>query len=93
MTAYITAGFNPKDKEKLQRYGASVPATLVPYGGEYVAKGKLEALTGEERFRMQVILAFPSAEKAVAWYNSPEYQSLIPLRDEAMTNQFQLIRG
>ena len=91
MTAYIVVGFTPKDKEKLQQYGASVPSTLAAYEGELLAKGPVDQLYGEPLFTTQVIIAFPSREKASGWYQSAEYQALIPLRNLGMDAQFQLI--
>ncbi len=91
MPAYIIVGLTPKDKDKHQLYGASVPATLAKYSGEVMAKGPVEQLHGNFGFQAQVILAFPSNENALAWYNSAEYQAIIPTRDEGMDSQFQLI--
>lgn len=93
MPAYITVDFTPTDKDSLQRYGAAVPATLAKFSGEYLVKGPLEQLRGEPVFQMPVILAFPSRELASAWYHSPEYQALVPLRDAAMRSQFRLVGG
>ena len=30
-----------------------------------------------------VVIRFPDADTVDAWYNSPEYQALIPLRQQA----------
>lgn len=91
MPAYVIVGFTPKDKEKLQQYGASVPTTLMKHSGEIIVKGLSEQLHGDYEFQMQVIIAFPSKEDASAWYHSKEYQALIPIRDAGMDSQFQLI--
>lgn len=91
MPAYITVNFTPTDKEKLQQYVAAVPATLSKYNGVFLVKGILEKLSGNTDYEMQVILAFPSKERAKGWYHSPDYQALIPLRDAGMRSQFQLI--
>lgn len=91
MSAYMIVGFNPIDKEKLQQYGAEVLHTLKKFSGEYVAKGPSEAIYGAYPFQMQVILAFPSKDEALSWYQSEDYQAIIPLRDAAMDSQFQLI--
>ena len=92
MSAYIIVGFNPTNPEKLQQYGASVAATLASYKGEVIARGPVaEQLHGSFDYKMQVVLAFPSQEKASAWYHSDEYQALIPVRDAGMESQFQLI--
>jgi uncharacterized protein (DUF1330 family) len=91
MPAYITVNFTPVDKEKMQQYGAAVPATLATYTGEYLVKGPAEQLLGDTGFQMQVILVFPTKELATGWSQSPEYQALVPIRDAGMRSQFQLI--
>ena len=91
MPAYIVVGFTPKNKEKLQEYSASVPPTLAKYSGELIAKGPIEYLNGDSEHQMKVIVTFPSKEDAMSWYNSDEYQALIPTRDEGMDAKFQLI--
>jgi len=91
MPAYITVNFTPTNKEQLLLYSASVPEILKKYSGEYLAKGNSLCLHGESPFQMQVILAFPSKEHALNWYNSEEYQALLPLRDQGMQSQFLLL--
>lgn len=91
MPAYITVNFTPIDKEKMQQYGAAVPATLATYSGEYLVKGPAEQLLGDTGFQMQVILVFPTKELATGWYQSPEYQALVAVRNAGMRSQFQLI--
>jgi uncharacterized protein (DUF1330 family) len=91
MPAYITVDFTPVDKDSLARYGAAVPATLAMFEGKYLEKGPAEQLLGEATFQMQVILVFPSRELASAWYHSPGYQALVPLRDAGMRSQFRLL--
>lgn len=91
MIAYVMVRFTPKDPEKLQQYAASVPPTLAQHGGEVLAKGPLQPLYGNSNYQTQVIIAFPSKEAAIQWYNSEAYQALIPIRDASMNSQFQLL--
>jgi uncharacterized protein (DUF1330 family) len=91
MSAYIIVGFTPKDTDKLQQYGASVPPILAKYSGEILTKGPVEKLQGDFAHKIQVIITFPSREQALGWYNSAEYQALIPIRDQGMDSEFQLI--
>lgn len=37
-----------------------------------------------------VIIEFPDRESAKRWYESPEYQAIIPLRDSGMDSIFVL---
>ena len=91
MSAIIVVGFTPKDTDKLQQYGASVPSILAMYSGEILTKGSVEKLQGDFAHTVQVIIAFPNREKALGWYNSAEYQALIPRRNQGMDSEFQLI--
>ena len=58
--------------------------SLTPYGAELLLRGKVDTtLTGEDNdHALIVIVKFPSIEKINEWYESDEYQPLIPLRDE-----------
>ena len=91
MSAYIVATLTPKNVELLQEYGANAANTLTKYQGEFLVKGPVEVLHGDSPHLTQVIIQFPNKEQAKGWYQSPEYQKLIPLRDEAMNSCFQLI--
>jgi uncharacterized protein (DUF1330 family) len=91
MAAYIIVGLTPKDAEKLQQYGASVPTTLAKYSGEVLAKGNVTQLHGQFEHKVQVILEFPSRDDAYSWYHSTDYQALISTRNQGMDSQFQLI--
>ncbi len=91
MPAYIIVGLTPTNADKLQQYGASVPSTLAQFSGEILVKGPAENLYGKFSHKVQVIITFPSRQHATDWYNSDEYQSLIPTRDQGMDSQFQLI--
>jgi uncharacterized protein (DUF1330 family) len=76
-----------------KEYGPNVPATLQPYGGRFVVRGgALTALEGEAPPRF-VIIAFDSVEKARAWYNSPAYQRLAPIRQKASKSTLFIAEG
>jgi uncharacterized protein (DUF1330 family) len=91
VSAYIIVGITPKDIEKLQQYSANVAATLAKFSGEVLIKGKVEQLHGEFEHQVQLILEFPTRDDAYNWYHSDEYQALLPVRDQGMSSQFQLI--
>lgn len=91
MNALMIIDLSPLDQEKLGEYSAMAAETLVPYGGEYIAKGPIESLQGNTTFSTKVVIQFPDREKALNWYQSDAYQSLIPIRDQAMHSQFHLI--
>lgn len=89
MNAFIVANVKIKNPEKFQEYAQLSGPTFSPYGGELLLKGKfVESLTGETEHSSLAIIKFPTLEKLDAWYQSEEYQSLIPLRDDAAVVQF-----
>ncbi len=72
----VTMG--PAIVEYLER----IDATLAPFGGRFVLHGEpVEPLEGVLEGDL-VIIAFPDRESARAWYRSPAYQAILPLRTE-----------
>ena len=85
MTAFFVASVVMKDPAKFQEYGAAAGPTVAAHGGEIVLKGKASAvLAGSSNADAAGVIKFPSIEALNTWYNSSEYQALIPLRDEAV---------
>jgi uncharacterized protein (DUF1330 family) len=82
--AYVIGHITVKDKDKWDEYRNKVPATLNPWGAELVLRGKLcSVLSGNHTHTDTVVIRFPDLRSLKSWYSSPEYQSLIPLRQEA----------
>ncbi len=82
--AYIVGHITIKNKEKWEDYRSRVPDTLEPYGAELIFRGKLNSiLSGNHAHTDTVIISFHNSKDIDSWYSSPEYQSLIPLRQEA----------
>ena len=81
---YVIGHITVKDPAKWAEYRAQVPGTLAPWQAELVLRGeRLSLLAGEHRHSDTVVIRFPSQEAIDGWYNSPAYQALIPLRQEA----------
>jgi uncharacterized protein (DUF1330 family) len=85
MSAFFIATSTIKDPEKFAEYGAKAGASLASYGGNLVIKGKaVKALAGASNHQAVGIIRFADMEALNAWYQSPAYQALIPLRNEAV---------
>ena len=90
---YLIADVDVTDQAGFQKYAAQVPATLAPFGGHYiVCGGKVVSLEGNAPKRV-VVTAFPSFEKALAWYNSPAYSAIRPIRQSAAKSRLFLVEG
>jgi uncharacterized protein (DUF1330 family) len=94
MTAYAIAHLrsvtpNAEIVEYLQR----IDATLAPYGGAFVIHGDLpEVLEGEFPGTI-VVIGFPGLEEARAWYRSPAYQAILPLRTRNSDGVAVIVQG
>jgi uncharacterized protein (DUF1330 family) len=91
MSAYVLVEGTLLDAEARDSYLAAVRPVLKQYGGEFLAFGPWVILHGEPAYQNGMIITFPDKEAALAWYNSPEYQRLIPIRDKALDSRFRLI--
>jgi uncharacterized protein (DUF1330 family) len=84
MSTCVIGHITVKDAEKWAQYRAQVPATLAPWGAELLFRGqRADILAGQHEHLDTVVIRFPDADSVDAWYNSPEYQALIPLRQQA----------
>ena len=82
--AYVIGHITVKDRGKWSEYRAKVPATLEPWGAELVFRGKLiSVLSGNHGYTDTVVIRFPDLRALNEWHSSPQYQSLIPIRQEA----------
>jgi uncharacterized protein (DUF1330 family) len=84
------------DPTGVKEYGAKVLETLAPFNGHYhfvVRGGKTENLDGGPPPKGIVIFAFDSAEQAHAWYDSPAYAAIRPIRQAATKGRTFLVDG
>lgn len=85
------------DPQAMQTYSAmnrqNAGAFVARYGIKPLAVyGATEAFEGENPDGV-IILEFPSADDARAWYGSPEYQAALPHRKRGAEYRALLIEG
>ena len=74
MVAYWIAPSKINNPDQYKKYTDLVPSILEKFGRRILARGgKFKIFEGSETFRRFVVIEFPSFEKAVACYGSPEY--------------------
>ena len=94
MPAYVIANVTIHDPVRYEDYKRMVPATLVPFGGRFIARGgQIDALEGDWRPSRLVLLEFPSVERARAWWNSAEYAEARALRQATSTGTLLILEG
>ena len=94
MTAYvITENLAMRDPAGMAEYRAGVAATVERYGGKFLVRGgAIQALEGSAPNGL-VVIEFPNADQARAWYNSPEYQPLVAIRQRCADTRLTLVEG
>jgi uncharacterized protein (DUF1330 family) len=73
-------------------YLEHVEATAKPYGGEWLAQGGVHVLEGAWP-GAAVLMRFPTLSDAMNWYNSPDYQKILPLRVNNAVSDLVLVDG
>ncbi len=94
MAAYVIAEqLEVTDPKKLEEYGKTVRDTVAKYGGKVIAAAPGEAAEGNWKPNRLVIIQFDSMDKAKGWYNSPEYQPLIKIRQAGARGNLVFVNG
>jgi uncharacterized protein (DUF1330 family) len=94
MVAYMIARIKVTDMEQYKEYMKLTPEIIEKFGGKFIARGgEVLTLEGEAETNRVVILEFPSSEQIQAWYDSPEYQHAISVREGAAIAQFVVVDG
>lgn len=84
MSAFVIATSTIKDKEKFGEYAKAAAASLSAHGGSIAKRGQFgESLAGANSHHSVAVLEFADMESLNSWFNSSEYQAIIPLRNDA----------
>lgn len=94
MAAYIVVEITVKDEATYERYKQLAPPSIAAHGGRYVIRGgQVETLEGAWQPKRFVMLEFPSAAQARAWWASPEYAPAKALRQASASTEMILVEG
>lgn len=94
MPAYVIVDVDVRDPETYREYRAKAPATVAASGGRYLVRGgEVVHVEPGWDFHRFVVLEFPSMEAARAWYASPEYQGILPIRLRSTASRMAFVDG
>ena len=94
MPAYVIADIDVQDTTKFEEYKKLAPPSSAPFGGRYLVRGgKVEGLEGAWMPQRFVVIEFPSADQARAWWNSPAYGAARSIRQMCARSNFILVEG
>ena len=81
MPAYWIAHSKITDPTEYKKYTDRVPEIINRYGGKILARGgRYQIMEGPEEFHRHVVIEFQTFERAVACFQSPEYQEAAAFR-------------
>jgi uncharacterized protein (DUF1330 family) len=94
MPAYFVVELEIANQEAMEPYRAAVPATITQYGGRFLTRGgATELIEGGPEPKRIVIVEFADKAAFRRWYDSPEYQKILPGRLDNSTGRAFIVEG
>ncbi|MDB5231491.1 MAG: hypothetical protein JWN76_2296 [Chitinophagaceae bacterium] len=94
MPAYIIVDVHITDPASYEEYKKLTPSSIAAYEGKFIVRGgETKTLEGDWKTGRIVVLEFPTAERAMEWWNSPEYSPAKLIRQSAATTNMILAEG
>lgn len=93
MAAYMIARIAVTDPDEYAKYASQTVALAEKFGGTFLVKGgpmtQIEG-SGPDRY---VVVEFKDRAAAEAWYNSDEYQAILPIALNNSTRDLVIVDG
>ncbi len=94
MPAYVVVDIEVTDPTRYEEYKRVAPPAIAAYGGRYLARGgRVEVLEGSWAPQRLVILEFPTAAQAKAWWESQEYAPPKAMRQACARTEMLIVEG
>jgi uncharacterized protein (DUF1330 family) len=94
MPAYVIVQISVQDAATYERYKALAPPSIALHGGRYLVRGgRTEPLEGNWCPSRLVVLEFPDADRARAWWGSLEYSPAKEIRQACADTEMLLVEG
>lgn len=97
MAVYVIIDISIRDqafKADYAQYVEKVRSIVERHGGRYLARGgKVTPIAGDWNPERIILIEFPSADHVKQWWNSPEYKSIVGLRENATTARAIIVEG
>lgn len=78
---------------EIVEYLSRIDSTLAPFAGRFLVHGDPGEIREGDFVGNVIIIGFPSRENAKGWYESAEYQQILPLRARNTTGWLILVDG
>ncbi|MGB0504859.1 MAG: DUF1330 domain-containing protein [Pikeienuella sp.] len=91
---YVIAQIKVTDASAYPAYVEQVQPIIAKFGGEFLVRGgRSESHEGEPPGDRNVLIRFPSYEKACEWYHSSDYADVKAMRMAASTSVQTIVEG
>ena len=94
MEAYLIVDIKVTDPVRYEEYRKLVSPTLAAYDGKYLARGgTVKVLEGDLAPNRTVVVEFPTAARALEWWDSDLYRPIRQIRYDSADCRMLLVEG
>lgn len=93
MPAYVIAGIHVTDPDEYLKYASQTVKSAEKAGGKFLVKGGEQDLLEGNAPGRHAVIQFPSKQAALDWYNSEQYQSILPIALRASERHLLIVEG
>ncbi|GGL07932.1 DUF1330 domain-containing protein [Nocardia jinanensis] len=94
MTAYAIAHLQAADPHpEIAEYIERIPTTFEPFGGRFLVHAAQHEVKEGVWPGFVVVIGFPGMDEARAWWDSPAYRDIAPLRSRHIVGDIILVDG
>ncbi|MCR9147263.1 MAG: DUF1330 domain-containing protein [Rhodobacteraceae bacterium] len=93
MSAYLIARITVTDPRDYAVYASQTVALAEKAGGRFLAKGGDQVQVEGNSPERHVIIEFPDRQAALDWYNSQEYQRILPIAMSSSKRDMVIVDG
>lgn len=95
MSAYLVVDTDLTDPEHYEQYKLQAKPIVEQYGGQYLARGGAMDFKETDLWqpKRMVLIRFASAEQARRFYDSVEYQAVLPISQRSAKRTVIILEG
>ena len=92
--AYLISESQVTDQALMDEYAEKAGPSVAAHDGVLIAAtANVAHMDGMSKPPRIVMIRFPSMERAKEWYNSPEYQAVLPMRFRAANGSVYFVEA
>lgn len=94
MAVYAIGQLTIHNTDWMAEYGPRIAKLFEEHQGKVIARGEPTQLEGSADLpNVLISIEFPNREAAIGWYNDPENQELVKLRQQGSNFELLLVDG